>query len=86
MVAIAGDTLCGPAPDAKFVPPPFGAVYHCMVEPVPAVPPLAIRSVELPGHIALGLAVTVVNAVDSVFMVTITLASTVVLQSPSRLT
>ena len=60
--------------------------YHFQLAPVPKLPSLTVSVDTSPEHISVGLAVALVGATDGVFNVTVTLAHTVVLQSPSALT
>jgi len=67
--------------------PPQLPLYHTSWDPVPAVPPDALRVVDWPAQIVELLALTFVGAVELVFTVTVTLAQLVgVPQPPSRLT
>ena len=68
------------------VPPQF-PLYHTRLDPVPGVPPDALRVVDWPAQIVELLALALVGAVEFVFTVTVTLAQPVgVPQPPSRLT
>ena len=73
-------------PVFTYVPPQL-PLYHTSWDPVPAVPPDALRVVDWPAQIVEGLALTFVGGVELVFTVTVTLAQPVgVPQPPSRLT
>jgi len=73
-------------PVFTYVPPQL-PLYHTSWDPVPAVPPDALRVVDWPAQIVEGLALTFVGAVEFVFTVTVTLAQLVGAQPcASRLT
>ena len=73
-------------PVFTYVPPQL-PLYHTSWDPVPAVPPDALRVVRSPTQIVEGFALALVGAVEFVFTVTVTLAQFVgVPQPPSRLT
>jgi len=85
VVVEVGLTVMG-EPVPTYVPPQL-SLYHTRLDPVPAVPPDALRVVDWPAQIVELLALTFVGAVELVFTVTVTLAQLVgVPQPPSRLT
>ena len=65
--------------------PPHESVNHCAVAPVPLVPPVTVKVVELPLHIVV-VPEMLVGAVEGVFIVTTVLAQIVVLHVPLYLT
>jgi len=73
-------------PVFTYVPPQL-PLYHTSWDPVPAVPPDALRVVFWPTQIVEGFALTFVGGVEFVFTVTVTLAQLVGAQpAASRLT
>jgi hypothetical protein len=82
-VLLAGETvMLFPVPAEV---PPHDPVNHSAVAPVPAVPPLRVRVVELPAQIVV-VPVIPVGATEREFTVTRTDAQVVVLQVPVYLT
>jgi uncharacterized membrane protein len=84
VVEVGLTVMEGPVPTCV---PPQLPLYHTSWDPVPAVPPDALRVVDWPSQIVEGSALTFVGAVEFAFTVTVTLAQPVgVPQPPSRLT
>lgn len=65
--------------------PPHESVNHCAVAPVPLVPPLTVKVVELPLHIVV-VPEMLVGGFENVLTVTNALAQVVVLHVPLYLT
>jgi hypothetical protein len=83
IVSIIGETvILLPMPAGV---PPQESVNHWATTPVPTVPPLTVKVVELPLHIVV-VPEIVVGAVEGVLTITVVLAHGVVLQVPLYLT